>query len=82
MTSRAFSLALSPLSRPGSPWRRWCSSSAPNASPTGVLLIVSAVRRRGADRLWLLLLQGIVGIGAGVVTLLCPGITAIALFSS
>jgi uncharacterized membrane protein HdeD (DUF308 family) len=45
----------------------------------GVLSIVSAVRRRGADRWWLLLLQGIVGIGAGVVTLLWPGITAIAL---
>jgi uncharacterized membrane protein HdeD (DUF308 family) len=45
----------------------------------GVLSIVSAVRRRGADRWWLLLMQGIVGIGAGVVTLLWPGITAIAL---
>ena len=45
----------------------------------GVLSIVSAVRRRGADRWWLLLLQGVVGIGAGVVTLLWPGITAIAL---
>jgi uncharacterized membrane protein HdeD (DUF308 family) len=45
----------------------------------GVLSIVSAVRRRGADRWWLLLLQGIVGIGAGVVTLLWPGITALAL---
>jgi uncharacterized membrane protein HdeD (DUF308 family) len=45
----------------------------------GVLSIVSAVRRRGADRWWLLLLQGIVGIGAGVVALLWPGITAIAL---
>jgi uncharacterized membrane protein HdeD (DUF308 family) len=45
----------------------------------GVLLIVSAVRRRGADRWWVLLLQGIVGIGAGVVTWLWPGITALAL---
>ena len=45
----------------------------------GVLSIVSAVRRRGADRWWLLLLQGIVGIGAGVITLLWPGITALAL---
>ncbi len=32
----------------------------------GVLSVVSAVRRRGADRWWLLLVQGIVGIGAGV----------------
>jgi uncharacterized membrane protein HdeD (DUF308 family) len=45
----------------------------------GVLSIVSAVRRRGADRWWHLLLQGIVGVGAGVVTLLLPGITALAL---
>jgi len=47
----------------------------------GVLAIVTAGRRRGVDRWWLLLLQGIVGIGAGVVTLLWPGITAIALLS-
>ena len=45
----------------------------------GVLSIVSAVRRRGADRWWLLLLQGIVGIAAGIVTLLWPGITALSL---
>jgi uncharacterized membrane protein HdeD (DUF308 family) len=45
----------------------------------GVLAIVSAIRRRGADRWWLLLLEGLVGIGAGVVTLLWPGITALAL---
>jgi uncharacterized membrane protein HdeD (DUF308 family) len=45
----------------------------------GVLAIVAAIRRRGADRWWLLLLEGIVGIAAGVVTLLWPGITALAL---
>ncbi|HEY3118229.1 MAG TPA: HdeD family acid-resistance protein [Chloroflexota bacterium] len=45
----------------------------------GVLAIVSAVRRRGADRWWLLLLEGLVGIAAGVLTLLWPGITALAL---
>jgi len=45
----------------------------------GVLSIVAAVHRRGADRWWLLLLHGIVGIGAGVVTLLWPGITALSL---
>jgi uncharacterized membrane protein HdeD (DUF308 family) len=45
----------------------------------GVLSIVSAVRRRGADRWGLLLLEGIVGIAAGVLTLLWPGITALAL---
>jgi uncharacterized membrane protein HdeD (DUF308 family) len=45
----------------------------------GVLAIVSAVRRRGTDRWWLLLLNGLVGIAAGVLTLLWPGITALAL---
>src|SRR4051794_12745287 len=45
----------------------------------GVLAIVTAVRRRGTDRWWLLLLEGVVGIAAGIVTLLWPGITAIAL---
>jgi uncharacterized membrane protein HdeD (DUF308 family) len=47
----------------------------------GILAIISAVRRRGADRWWLLLLEGIAGIGAGVVTVLWPGITAIALLT-
>jgi uncharacterized membrane protein HdeD (DUF308 family) len=47
----------------------------------GVLAIVTAVRRRGVDRWWLLVLQGIVGVGAGVVTWLWPGITALALLA-
>jgi uncharacterized membrane protein HdeD (DUF308 family) len=45
----------------------------------GVLALVTAVRRRGADRWWLLLLEGLVGIAAGVLTFLWPAITAIAL---
>jgi uncharacterized membrane protein HdeD (DUF308 family) len=45
----------------------------------GVLAIVTAIRRRGVDRWWLLVLEGLVGIGAAVVTLLWPGITALAL---
>lgn len=46
----------------------------------GVLAIVSAIRRhRTASRWWVLLLQGLVGVAAGVVTLLWPGITALAL---
>jgi uncharacterized membrane protein HdeD (DUF308 family) len=45
----------------------------------GVLAIATAIRRRSADRWWLLLLEGIAGIAAGVVTLLWPGITALAL---
>jgi uncharacterized membrane protein HdeD (DUF308 family) len=46
----------------------------------GVLAIVSAVRRRGRhDRWGLLVLEGIVGVGAAVVTVLWPGLTALAL---
>jgi uncharacterized membrane protein HdeD (DUF308 family) len=46
----------------------------------GVLAIVSAIRRRGAsDRWWVLLLAGLAGVAAGVVTLVWPGITALAL---
>jgi uncharacterized membrane protein HdeD (DUF308 family) len=47
----------------------------------GVLAIISAIRRDRAtgERWWLLLLEGIAGIGAGVVTLFWPGITALVL---
>jgi hypothetical protein len=46
----------------------------------GIFNIAGAIRRRGAtDRWWLLLLEGLVGIAAGVVTLIWPGITALAL---
>jgi len=45
----------------------------------GVLALASAIRGHGSDRWWVLLLQGIVGIGAAVVTLVWPGITAFAL---
>jgi uncharacterized membrane protein HdeD (DUF308 family) len=46
----------------------------------GVLAIVSAVRRRGAtDRWGNLLLEGVIGVAAGLVTLFWPGITALTL---
>jgi uncharacterized membrane protein HdeD (DUF308 family) len=46
----------------------------------GVLAIASAVRRRGAaDRWGMLLLEGVVGVAAGLVTLFWPGITALTL---
>jgi uncharacterized membrane protein HdeD (DUF308 family) len=46
----------------------------------GVLAIATAVRRRGeADRWWVLVLQGVLGIAAGVVTLFWPAITALVL---
>jgi uncharacterized membrane protein HdeD (DUF308 family) len=45
----------------------------------GVLSIATAVRRRGADRWWLLLVEGIAGVLAGLVTFFWPAITAIVL---
>jgi uncharacterized membrane protein HdeD (DUF308 family) len=46
----------------------------------GVLAIATAVRRHGtADRWWMLLLEGLVGVAIGVITLFLPGITALTL---
>jgi uncharacterized membrane protein HdeD (DUF308 family) len=45
----------------------------------GVLALITAVRQRGNDRWWLLVVQGILGMAAGVITVLWPGITALAL---
>ncbi len=47
----------------------------------GVLAIVSTIRRRGVGerQWWMLLLEGITGIGAALVTLFWPGISALAL---
>jgi uncharacterized membrane protein HdeD (DUF308 family) len=46
----------------------------------GVLAIISAIRGgRENDRWWVLLLQGIAGIAAGLVTLVWPDISALAL---
>ena len=45
----------------------------------GILALVTAIRRRGEDRWWLFFVEGSVGIAAGVLTLIWPGLTAIAL---
>jgi uncharacterized membrane protein HdeD (DUF308 family) len=46
----------------------------------GVFAMISAMRRtKGSEPWWLLLLEGIAGVAAGVMTLLWPGITAILL---
>jgi uncharacterized membrane protein HdeD (DUF308 family) len=46
----------------------------------GVLAVISSLRHRATnERWWVVLLEGIVGIGAGVVTFAWPHITAIAL---
>lgn len=45
----------------------------------GILAIISAIRRRGEDRWWLLLLEGLMGVAVGVATLVWFEITALAL---
>ena len=46
----------------------------------GVLALVSAVRGRGvSDRWWVLLLQGLAGVAASVVTVVWPNLTTLAL---
>jgi uncharacterized membrane protein HdeD (DUF308 family) len=45
----------------------------------GILAIATSLRSRGTDRWWVMLIEGIVGIAAGLVTLIWPGITALTL---
>ena len=45
----------------------------------GVFAIVGAIRGGGSEPWWLLVLEGLVGIGIGVLTLFAPGVTALAL---
>ena len=46
----------------------------------GISMIVSAIRNRGAEAHWVaVLVGGIAGIGAGIVTFVMPGVTALVL---
>jgi uncharacterized membrane protein HdeD (DUF308 family) len=45
----------------------------------GVLAIVSAISGQGGKPWWALVLKGVTGIGAAIVTIISPGITPIAL---
>jgi uncharacterized membrane protein HdeD (DUF308 family) len=45
----------------------------------GVFALLSALRGRGEEPWWLLVLEGGVGVGIGVLTLVAPGLTALGL---
>jgi uncharacterized membrane protein HdeD (DUF308 family) len=45
----------------------------------GIFAIVMALRQRGGERWWILLLEGLLGVAAGVVTWIYPALTAFAL---
>jgi uncharacterized membrane protein HdeD (DUF308 family) len=46
----------------------------------GILAIVSAIRTRSENQhWWVLIIEGIVGVAAGILTMIWPGITALAL---
>ncbi|HEY1370964.1 MAG TPA: HdeD family acid-resistance protein [Candidatus Binatia bacterium] len=45
----------------------------------GVLTLISAVRNTTNRRWWVLLIEGLVGVIAGIITFVWPGITAVAL---
>jgi uncharacterized membrane protein HdeD (DUF308 family) len=45
----------------------------------GVFALIGAVRGGGREPWWLLVLEGLVGIGIGALTIFAPGVTALAL---
>jgi len=45
----------------------------------GVFALVGALRGGGREPWWLLILEGLVGVGIGIITVVSPGITALAL---
>ncbi len=45
----------------------------------GVFALIGAIRGGGREPWWLLVLEGLVGIGVGVLTIFAPGVTALAL---
>jgi uncharacterized membrane protein HdeD (DUF308 family) len=45
----------------------------------GILAIATSLRSRGTDRWWVMLIEGIVGVAAGLATLIWPTITALTL---
>jgi uncharacterized membrane protein HdeD (DUF308 family) len=47
----------------------------------GTVLLITSLNKRHAQHWWITLLQGLAGIGAGIVTFAWPGITAVALLA-
>jgi uncharacterized membrane protein HdeD (DUF308 family) len=47
----------------------------------GIFALVAAWSNRSSDRWWVLLLEGLLGLAAGVIAFVSPGITALALLS-
>jgi uncharacterized membrane protein HdeD (DUF308 family) len=47
----------------------------------GAVLLVMSFSKRSEEHWWITLLQGLAGIGAGIVTFVWPGITAVALLA-
>jgi uncharacterized membrane protein HdeD (DUF308 family) len=45
----------------------------------GILAIATSLRSRAEGRWWVLLIEGLIGVAAGLVTLIWPGITALTL---
>lgn len=45
----------------------------------GILAIATALRLRGTDRWWVMLIEGLIGVAAGLLTLIWPVITALTL---
>lgn len=47
----------------------------------GVLALIAAFSNRGVERWWVLLLEGLLGIAAGVIAFVSPDVTALALLT-
>jgi uncharacterized membrane protein HdeD (DUF308 family) len=47
----------------------------------GTVLLITSLNKRHTQHWWITLLQGLAGIGAGIVTFAWPGITAVALLA-
>ncbi len=75
----AIAFGSSPGSSRKSRWPHWCCSSVSTPWPTRTRHLDGPFGRREHDHWWLLLLRGVVGVAAGSLAFVAPGITALAL---